>query len=131
MTALDPNPVLPSRRQALDLLESLREQLADFLDRPSTDGLSGLTAALQSFVLFETTSVLTEEVLDEFAIERVDALAAGHDALAERVNLLCWALPGSSEAQTAAHQLRHEVLSQIDRYQSLRLPRGALISGSD
>jgi hypothetical protein len=130
MSAVDPVSVLPSRRDALDQLDALRERLAEFLDQPTSEGLRDLTNAVQTFVRFEAEEVLDAAVLADLPIERVDALAVGHDELSARANLLSWAVPGSAEAQTGAHRLRHEVLAQIDRYQALRLPRGALIAGT-
>ena len=127
MTALDPSPVLASRREALDRLDHLREQVAEFLDRPTSAGLGSLTATVQSFVQFESDEVLTASALRDFALDQVDQLAAGHSSLSSQVNLLSWAVPGSADAQTQAHQLRHEVLAHIERYHALRLPRGSVI----
>ena len=104
--------------------------MADFLDRPSADGFHAMTAGVQAFVQFETDEVLTEEALAGLGVERTDGLAAGHAELAARLNLLRWAVPGTAEAQNAAHMLRHELLAQTERYQALRLPRGALINGA-
>jgi hypothetical protein len=119
MTAVDPTPTATGRRLALDRLAELREDVADFLDRPSTDGLRQMTDAVQAFVQFEADQVLPQWGSVE--------LEVGHDALAGRLNRLCWAQPGG-EVQTEAHLLRHEVLAQLDRYQALRMPRGAIIS---
>src|SRR5690349_774327 len=125
MTALDPTPVLSSRREALDRLDHLREAVAEFLDRPTSAGLSSLTSSVQRFVQFESDEVLTDAALSDFSLEQVDELGTGHAALASQVNLLSWAVPGSAEAQTQALQLRHEVLGHIERYHALRLPRGS------
>ena len=127
MTALDPSPVLTRRREALDRLDHLREVVAQFLDRPTSAGLGSLTADVQGFVQFEADEVLTDDALTDFSLEQVDELGTGHTALASQVNLLSWAVPGSAEAQTRAHQLRHEVLAHIERYHALRLPRGTII----
>jgi hypothetical protein len=129
MTALDSSPVLTCRREALDRLDQLREQVADFLDRPTSDGLAALTATLQGFVQFESDEVLTEGAMADFPLDHVDGLGAGHAVLSSQVNLLSWAVPGSADAQTRAHQLRHEVLAHIERYHALRLPRGSIIGG--
>jgi hypothetical protein len=129
MTALDATPVLTSRREALERLDHLRETVAEFLDRPTSAGLGSLTEAVQGFVRFEADEVLTADILVDFPVEQVDELATGHGLLASQVNLLSWAVPGSAAAQTQAHQLRHEVLVHIERYHSLRLPRGTIISG--
>lgn len=128
MTALDPTPVLTGRREALDRLDHLREVVAEFLDRPTSAGLGSLTATVQGFVQFEADEVLTDDTLLEFGLQQVDELGTGHAALSSQVNLLSWAVPGSAEAQTQAHQLRHEVLAHIERYHALRLPRGTVIS---
>jgi hypothetical protein len=130
MTALDPSPVLTCRREALDRLDHLREAAAEFLDRPTSSGLASLTATLQGFVQFETDEVLTADALADFSLEQVDQLGRGHSALSSQVNLLSWAVPGSADAQTQVHQLRHEVLAHIDRYHALRLPRGTVIPSS-
>lgn len=119
MTTVDPIPTTSVRRLALEGLEELREIAAEFLDQPSTDGFRLLSDAVQAFVQFEAEEVLVS--LDEVP------LAVGHDALTARLNRLRWAQPGG-EVQTEAHLLRHEVLSQADRYRALRLPRGAVIT---
>lgn len=131
VTALDPSPVLASRREALNHLDALREAVAGFLDRPTAAGLGEVTSSTQAFVQFEADEVLPEAAASELTLDQVQALAAGHELLGSRLNLLAWAVPGSAEAQTQVHQLRHDLLSHIDRYQALRLPRGRLISPAD
>ena len=84
---------------------------------------------MQGFVHFESEHVLTEASLTDLGVERFDELALGHDALASRLNLLAWVVPGSGDAQAAVHQLRHELLVQVERYQALRLPRGTILNG--
>ena len=130
MTAVDPSPVLTCRREALDRLDHLREAVAGFLDHPTSAGLGSLTATLQGFVQFESDEVLTGDALTDFSLEQVDELGTGHSALSSQVNLLSWAVPGSAGAQAQVHELRHEVLAHIDRYRSLRLPRGTVIPSS-
>jgi hypothetical protein len=128
MTALDTSTVVAGRRDALDRLDRLREQIAGFLDHPTAAGLSRLTSTVQEFVQFESADVLGGAALDELSLDQVEGLANGHHALASHVNLLSWAVPGSADAQTGVHQLRHEVLAHIARYHALRLPRGTIIS---
>jgi len=130
MTALDPSPVLSSRRTALDQLDDLRERLARFLDRPSAEGLRSLTTRTKQFLRFEADEIVPEVTSAGFPEERALAVLDGHATLAARLNKLSWAVPGSAEVQTEVLQLRHDLLSQIDRYNDLRLPRGSLIPGS-
>ena len=113
MTALDPAPILRSRRGALELLDDLREQVAEFLDHPSADRLRTMTNGAQQFLRFEADEVLPELADADFPVERVTALAQGHDALSARLNRISWAVPGTSEVQNEAHHLRHELLAQV------------------
>jgi hypothetical protein len=130
MTALDPSPVLSTRRPALDQLDELRELVARFLDRPSAEGLRELTSRAKSFLRFEADEVVPEVAASGFPEERAMAVLDGHAALAARLNKLSWAVPGSSDVQVEVHGLRHDLLAQITLYNELRLPRGALIPGT-
>jgi len=130
MTALDPSPVLSSRRIALDQLDDLREQVARFLDRPSAEGLRSLTNRAKQFLRFEADEIVPEVASSGLPEDRALAVLDGHAALAARLNRLSWVVPGSAEVQTEVLQLRHDLLAQIDTYNDLKLPRGALISGT-
>ena len=129
MTALDPSPVLASRRGALDQLDDLRERVGQFLDHPTSEGLRLISVAAKEFLHYEAEEVLPEALTAGFPESRVDALVQGHDTLAARLNRLAWAEVGTSELQTEAHRFRHELLAQVKLYDDLRLPRGALIPG--
>jgi hypothetical protein len=130
MTALDPSPVLTSRRGALDQLDDLRERVAVFIDRPTAEGLRLLTLGAKDFLRYEIDEVLPEVLTARFPEDRIEALTEGHEALAARLNRLAWAAAGTVELQTEALQFRHELISHADLYNDLRLPRGALIPGS-
>ena len=60
MTALDPSPVLTSRRGALDQLDDLRERVAVFIDRPTAEGLRLLTLGAKDFLRYEVEEVLPQ-----------------------------------------------------------------------
>jgi hypothetical protein len=130
MTALDPSPVLTSRRGALDQLDDLRERVARLIDRPTAEGLRLLTLGAKDFLRYEIDEVLPEVLTAGFTEDRIDALTAGHQALAARLNGLAWAAAGTVELQTEALKFRHELLAHVDLYNDLRLPRGSLIPGS-
>ena len=130
MTALDPSPVLTSRRGALEQLDDLRERVATFIDRPTAEGLRLLTLGAKDFLRYEADEVLPEVLTTGFPEDRIEALTSSREALAGRLNRLAWAAAGTVELQREALQFRHEVLSHADLYTDLRLPRGSLIPGS-
>jgi hypothetical protein len=130
MTALDPTPVLTSRRDALSHLDDLRELVGRFLDRPSAEGLRLVSTGTLQLLRFETDEVFPELATMTFPQDRIDAILEGHDRLVERLNRLSWVVPGSAEVQTEALHLRHELLAHIATYNDLRLPRGSLINGT-
>ena len=129
MTALDPTPVLTIRREALDRLDVVRERIGRFLDHPTSHGLSGVSEAVTDFVRFEAQEILAPVDRTGDRPRQLEPVRYGHDALVAGLNRLAWTQPGSAEIQVEVHRLRHELLAQADRYLSLRLPRGSLISG--
>ena len=130
MTALDPSPVLASRRGALDQLDDLRERVGQFLDHPTSDGLRMISVTAKDFLHYEEDEVLPEASTAGYPDARIEALVQGHEALVARLNRLAWAAAGTSELQTEAHRFRHELLAHVDLYNDLRLPRGSLIPSS-
>ncbi len=130
MTGFDPSPVVTSRRDVLEQLDDLRERVARFLDHPSAEGFHLLSEGAQQFLRFEAEEVLPDVRRSDVPHDRVDALVDGHEALGARLDRMTWAVPGSSDIQSEAHRLRHELLAQVDRYNALRLPRGSLTAGT-
>ena len=122
---------LTSRRRALAHLDHVRELVASYLEHPSNEGFRAMTSDVRRFLRFEVDDVFSEVARGGFPAEVVEGLAQGHCDLITRVNRLAWHVPGSAELHLEAHDLRRELLHQIERYTRLRLPRGAVVTGPE
>lgn len=94
--------------------DHFRDVLASFLSQPSTGTFDALRWEGSAYLEFERDEILS--VVDEvdLPLEDVNALRANHDRLVRAFNTVLWDVPGGFQLCDDVHELRHELLQQIE-----------------